>query len=638
MKIDHDWIKEYLGEKTPSPEKMEELLTFHAFEIEGSEHIGEHTVIDVDVLPNRSSDCLSHRGIARELATLLDTVLENDPLRKDRKLKATEKLSVTIENEHACRRFGLALIEGVTVQESPKWLRERLEALGQRSINNVVDITNYVMLALGQPLHAYDADKFAAKDGVWRFGIRFAKEGETITTLSKESYELDRSVQLIVNNADDAPAGIAGIKGGAYAEVDEHTKNIILEAGNFDPVVTRKASQFLKLQTDASKRFENEPAMELVPHALDEAAALVAECAGGTCVGTCDAYPKEETRPEVLVDPERVNKLLGLSLSTEEIEKILVRTGATVSRQDEKLLVRGPWERSDLTIEEDFTEEVGRIYGYEHVESVPPEPRTLTEMNARHYYSQRVRATLTNLGFSEVITSSFRKKDNVQLLNALASDKGCLRSSLQKNIESALDQNIHNVDLLGLDDVRIFEIGTVFEKGEEGVTEHTSLALGVRQKQTGYSPKDDEALKEALTKIEEELGTPVDWSTGKGVAEANFSELLEKLPEPKEYEKVEEGEEVQYRPFSVYPFILRDIAFWTDGSATAEEVTQMLKDKAGDLCMRVTLFDEFEKDGRTSYAFRLVFQSYEKTLTDDEVTAVMDRLYQVVSERGWEAR
>jgi len=638
MKVAHDWLKDYLGEKTPSVDEVDKLLTFHSFEIEGVEKVGAHEVIDVDVLPNRSSDCLSHRGIARELATLLNTTLVHDPLTGDITLPETDKLSVTIKDQNACRRFGLALMNGVAVKESPDWLKGRLEALGQRSINNVVDATNYVMLSLGQPLHAYDAGKWKQQDGVWQFGVRFAKEGERIITLTDDEYELDTGVQLIVNVADDTPAGIAGIKGGKYAEVDKDTSVIVLEAANFDPVVTRKASQFLRLQTDASKRFENEPSRELVPHALDAVTKLIRDIAGGEIEGWVDVYPTKQESVTVSVESTRVNALLGLSLEKDKMQEILVRIGASVEMTPTGFLVTGPKERTDLMLEEDFIEEIGRVYGYEHVESVLPETVPLAEINTRHYYSEEVRKVLIEKGFSEVITSSFRKKDDVRLLNALASDKGYLRSSLRKNIEEVLDKNMPMVDLLGIQSVRVFEIGTVFKKGEGEVIEHISLALGVRQKQTGYTQKDDDVVEEVMVELERILGVALSFTLEKGMAELNFTDTLSQLPVPAEYAQYEKVDDIQYRPFSVYPHMSRDIALWTTEGVTANDVEKVLREQAGELCVRITQFDEFTKDGRTSYAFRLVFQSYEKTLTDAEVNTVMEKVYKTVEEKGWEAR
>lgn len=639
MKVSHNWLTEYLGDTTPTAEKIAELLTFHSFEIDGVETVGDDQVIDVDVLPNRGADCLCHRGIAREIATLLDVELAHDPLRVDTNMPHTDELAVTIENSEACRHFDLALIKGVQVKESPEWLKRRLAAIGQRSINNVVDATNYVMFSLGQPTHVYDADKFAKEGNRWHFGVRMAKAGEVVTTLGGEEHELDETIQVITNEADGSYAGIAGIKGGAYAELGETTTTIILEAGNFAPHVTRKASQKLKLQTDASKRFENGVSTNVIPYAITELARLVTDIAGGELVGFAHSRPVDIENTSVSVSLTHSNALLGLTLGHAEVEDIFRRLGFTFeAKATDEWVVTAPFERTDIVIAEDVIEEVGRVYGYDNVTSVVPEAVPLTEYNQRHIYSELIRDVLIEHGFSEVITSSFRKKDTIQLQNALASDKSCLRSSLTKNITETLDKNAPLIDLLGVNDSRVFEIGTVFDKTVDSVTEHFSLAFGVRLKASGYTGKEDKVIADILQVLENTLQVKPAATIEKGVAEIDLTQLLTMLPAVREYKAMIPSGDVAYQPFSMYPHMSRDIAMWVGEGIAASEIAGVLNETAGPLRVRTTLFDEFTKDGRTSFAFRLVFQSYEKTLTDEEVNTIMDGVYTAVSERGWEVR
>lgn len=639
MKVVYDWLKDHCGELPPAKE-IEDLLTFHAFEIEGSEEVEGETVIDVKVLPDRAADSLSHRGIAHEIAALLGKSLVHDPFKTTPSLTpTTDTITVDIEDPEHCRRFAAALVTGVKVGESPDWLKKRLIALGQRSINNVVDATNYVMLAIGQPLHAYDARRFEADNGVWKFGVRMAREGEEVTTLTGDTYTLTPTVQLIVNKKDDVPVGVAGVKGGKSAEIDETTTDIILESANFDPAVTRRSAQSLRLQTDASKRFENNPSPELAAYGLAEVVKLILEIAGGTCEGYVDVYPKKIENPPVFVSHEHIQRILGLTLDVPVVEDILARLGFTYMREGEGWNVTAPFERMDVTIAEDVIAEIGRVYGYEHVSSVVPEKVTLREYNGRHFYSEEVREILMGLGFSEVITSSFRKKDEISLLNALASDKGCLRSSLAGNIGEVLEKNIGNADLLGIPYVQVFEIGTVFAKDKErnDVVEQVSLALGVRMK-SAYTPKDDARLAEVVATLEEKLGVTLGGSVQKGVYECNFSNVIGKLTAPTAYAQFAGASSAVYRPFSLYPYITRDIAFWTGAEADTEELQTLITTEAGELAVRVSLFDRFEKEGRVSYAFRIIFQSFEKTLTDDEVAPIMHRLEEVLRGRGCEVR
>ncbi len=640
MKILPEALRFYIGDSMPETIDIEKLFTFHAFEIDGIDEVGEYEVMDIKVLPDRSSDCLCHRGVAHELAALMGTKLLKDPLREPADLKpTTDKLHVTIENMENCRRFSGALVTGVAVGPSPLWLKNVLEALGQRSINNVVDATNYVMLMLGQPLHAYDADKVPRDETGWHFGVRMARDGEEVTTLSNEKFICTPKVQLITDACADIPLGIAGVKGGKSAAIDEQTKNIILEAANFDPAVTRRSSQSLKLQTDASKRFENELPPALTAYGLLECVRLIKEIAGGACEGYVDEFPNPKINTPVTVSHAQVEALLGVRIPKEKIETILMCLEFAYEATSEGWVVTAPFERTDVIIPEDVIADIGRVYGYEHVASVVPETIPLAELNTRHYYSERIRDTLMKEGFSEVITSSFRKKDTIELANALASDKGYLRSSLTENIREVLDKNIPNLDLLSVTRISVFEIGTVFHKTSDGsdVTEHLALTLGIRNKQA-YIPKDDTELAGIITTLEETLGVSLGGAIVQGTFECNLSEVLLKLPVPTEYESLKKGGETSFKPYSLYPFISRDIALWTPEGTLVGDLEAILREKAGPLLVRLTLFDEFKKDGRTSYAFRMVFQSMDRTLADTELEPVMNAIYTRLRGEGFEVR
>ena len=645
MIVNYNWLKEYVGATLPEASEVDRLLTEHAFEIEEVTDVAGETVIDVDVLPNRSSDCLCHRGIARELATILDVTLEKDILATKPDLTETDKISVNIADTSACPRFTASLVTGIEVKESPDWLKTRLESLGQRSINNIVDATNYVMYAMGQPLHAYDADLFPQVDGTWQFGVRYGTVGEVVEILPEGGSDEPRQVEcagtelLIVDESSNTPIGLAGVKGGNYAGVHSGTTNIIIEAAHFHPTITRKTARRLGIVIDASKRFENECSRELPLYGQFEIIELIKQIAGGEYEGTLDVYSEKYESTAVEVRISKTNALLGLELSLAEIKDIILRTGSTVIDKDESTLVcTGPFERTDLLIEEDFIEEVGRLYGLSNIVSVVPDTDTVAAVNPRQYYSEKVRQTLLELGFSEVITSSFQKKDKIQLRNALASDKSYVRSTLSKNMHKVLDENFSHTDLLGIRSVQIFEIGTVFSKTETGVGEHLALSIGVRQKGNGYTPKDDAPLQVAVDGLQEVLGTKHAFTIEKGVAEIDLSEVIVKLDVPVNYDAIVERTAATYSPVSQYPAMARDIALWVSEGINSDEVMSALRAPAGDLCVRIDLFDEFTKDGRTSFAFRLVFQSKEMTLTDDKVNAIMDEVNAAAEEQGWEVR
>lgn len=633
MKVSTAWLQTFFDAPLPGAEKLENALTFHSSEIEEVIERDGSTVLDVKVLPDKSAWMLSHRGVAKELSTILELPLSHDPLATRPELVPhSGSLTVSIDTER-CNRYTAAVLRGVSVGPSPEWLTERLASLGQRSINNVVDATNYVMFHMGQPLHAFDAAKLRAENGKLHVGVRMAHAGEEITTLTGETYTLSAEDMLIVDRADDEPIGIAGVKGGARAEVDERTTDLVIESANFDRVSVRKTAQRLKLRTDASARFENGIVPECAAYGLAEVVKLITELAGGTVEGYVDEFPRPSTREPVSVSVGKIVSVLGLPLTQDDVDEILGRFGYERQWTGEVVTVTPPFERDDLVIPEDLIEEIGRIHGLTSIASVTPEPVPLLEINPRFHYAEAVRTALIDAGFSEVFTSSFRKKDEVKLENALASDKGYLRSSLRENLAEALLRNVQHKDLLGLDRIAIFEIGTVFTPSGE----HLALAFGVR---TGaaYSPKkDDPVMAAAMQALAGILGSE-SFDVRDGIAEIDLSHAMADLPQPSAYAAFVKTEDVAYAPFSNYPSVSRDIALWVSEGVSGSDVEAVLNGSAGELCVRTTLFDEFTKDGRTSYAFRLVFQSKERTLTDTEVNEAMERVYESVKARGWDVR
>ena len=317
MIVSHKWLQTYFDKKLPEVEKLEEVLTLSAFEIENVKKVGDDYILDIDVLPNRAHDCLAHRGVARELAVLLEMDI-TFPNKELPEITKGESISIKNEEQDLCRRYVGRKVEGVKIGPSPDWLKERLETIGQKSINNIVDATNYVMFDIGQPLHAFDVDK--VEGGIV---VRKARMGEKITTLDGNEVELDESVLVIADEKDSL--AIAGVKGGKKAEVDENTKNIILEAANFAPVNVRKTSRRLNILTDSSKRFENEITPELARQAMEKVTALISEIAGGGDVKIgeiVDVYPRKANQYKAGVSLDEINRLLGTQITKKEVENI----------------------------------------------------------------------------------------------------------------------------------------------------------------------------------------------------------------------------------------------------------------------------------------------------------------------------
>lgn len=636
MKVSRNWLQTFFDTALPAASELEALLTFHSSEIDEVVTVGDDSVLDVKVLPDRAAWLLSHRGVAKEISVITGTPLSRDPFLSPVSLLPVASALVLELDTPTCDYYAAALVTNVAVGPSPEWLKTRLAAIGQRSINNVVDATNYIMFELGQPLHAFDAGKLMQQEGVYRMGVRSAYEGEAIITLTGEAYTLTSGEAIIVDQSTDTPIGIAGIKGGKVAAVDVTTTSLVIEAAHFDRVMIRNSTKRLRLATDASKRYENGISKGVAPIALEAIVALILDVAGGELVGYQVAGEAVVVRAAVTVPLARINSILGLTLTDTDLKTIFNNFGYEYSLGKEALTVVPPFERDDLVIAEDVIEEIGRMYGLDQIVSVPPIPQPVAAFNARHYFAETVRTTLTSLGFSEIYTSSFRSKDVVHIKNALASDKSYLRSSLHENIREAVSKNVPHRDLLGLSAIKVFEIGTVFGSESEAV----HVGLGV-QSGTSYKAKlDDPLLAAAQGAVALALGTPLSWlKTESGISELSLDDTVAGLPRPIAYVNTASTATVSpYQPFSLYPSVTRDIAVWVPVATTAGEVESLLLASAGSLCVRVTLFDTFIKDDKTSLGFRLVFQAKEKTLAASEVDEHMNAVYAAAAKAGWEAR
>ncbi len=649
MEVSYKWIQEeYFDKPLPKPEELVEGITKGAFEIEQVDEKGDDYLIDVDVLPNRAHDCLSHRGIAREIGVLIGNPAKEKEYKEiegDKLLD--EKLTVAVEDAKLCPRYIGRYVQGIKVGPSPKWLQERVESIGQRSINNIVDVTNYILFGLGQPLHVFDADKLEGGKII----VRSAKKGERLETLDEKDMELDDTMIIIADSKD--PIAIAGVKGGKKAEVDENTVNIVIEAANFNPVSVRKTSQKTQIKTDASKRYENGITSEMAGWGMTAATALIMDVAGtkDTVVGTKkDEYGKKEEQTTITITLDMINSLLGVEIPEREVESIFDKFGFEYIEKDDKYSIVVPYERLDMSIPEDVVEEVGRVYGYDNIEDeLPGDLGFVPKVNSMFYYQNKIRQLLVSYGYSELQTYVLRDKGEIELANSFAKDKPFIRVSIYDGLFDALSLNSHNVDLLGVDTVNVFEIGNVFTKEKE----YMVLGIGyLDPKKKKSKAKEKETLEELLVKISEDLGEKVtgeivDRPEGGAVVQIDLTALVEKLPVPKEYGDVlETNSQIdRFKMISLYPHMSRDIAVFVDSEKDQKVLEDILVKGVGELLTREPrLFDVFKKENedgtsRISYAYKLVFQSYEKTLTDEEVNKIMDTIYSEIAKNdGWEVR
>jgi phenylalanyl-tRNA synthetase beta chain len=610
MKISYNWLKWYIPE-APTPEKLADTFTFHICEVESLEKIGtfgvdEDWIFDIKILPNRAHDLLSHQGVARELASLLNIKFV-DPTPKY-KIPASVKtsagkpeLKIDIQSDK-CRRYMGRIIRNVKVGPSPDWVVKHLESVGQRSINNMVDAANIVMFDCGQPTHVFDLNKVNEK-----LVVRLAKEGEEITTLDNKECKLKPSNLVIADKKN--VLAIAGVKGGKIAEVDNNTKDIILEVANFDPTFVRKTAQALNIFTDAKKRFENELSAELCSYAMLEFSALIFEmCPEASFEDIVDMYPVKAEQKNVSVSVDYINKRLGSNFSKEEIESVWKRLNFEYVEKNGEFKIKVPFLRLDITGPHDLTEDVISILGYDRLEEKLPEIKTESKINETYAKMLWARNKLLNDGYSEVMTYVFRDKGEVEVL-ASASDKKFLRTNLSDGLKEALKLNQANMPLLGMKEIKIFEIGTIFKKGGE-------------EMHIAYADKKN-ITEVSLDKFTENAGN--NFEDGRFQPKAG---VMSKNHSPR------------FQMWSLFPFIARDIAVWVPENVKSEEVEKIIKENMGEMVIRgPELFDEFKKDDKISYAFRIVFQSYDRTLTDQEVNDIMTKITnKIKDEKGWQVR
>ena len=621
MLVSYSWLQEYFNKPLPAAEELAELLSLHAFEVEEVRSVGDDTIIDVDVLPNRAHDCLSHRGIAKEIGAILGSDVHKDPLRKPYlALPESTTLRAEVDDQIPNTSTLDIVIRDVRVGESPEWLKERLAALGQRSINNIVDITNYVMLDMGQPSHAFDAKVF--EGGLLR--IKCAEEGERLTMLGGEVVELTKSDMVISDGT--RALDVGGIRGGVEAEISEETKDIVLAVSHFDPVGVRKTAQRLKLWTDAAKRYQNDPSPHLVEHGAREALEMILDLAGGTVEGVVRAGEQLPEDRTVTVSHEHINVVLGLGLSEEDITDIFTRLSMGYEVRNESFVVAVPPERMDLGIPEDIIEEVGRLYGYDKLPEMPLPAAEPESPSPEFVLSERVRAVLLAHGFSEVYGYALKDGGKVKLQNALTSEKGYLREDMASGLSLSLKDNKAHAPLIGAEHIDLFEIGHVWTPEEE-----IHVAFGTTRK------KKESIYAEVVKALEKDLGVSLKGEVKDDVYEIDVTPALAQKHawEMPAYEK----QDVAFVVPSVYPYALRDVAVWTPEGTSKRDVEEIISQEAEELLMRLDCFDAFSKEGRTSYAYHLVFQSPERTLSDDEVNEVMDRVYAKLGEReGFEIR
>jgi len=482
MKISLNWLKDYIETDHP-PEQIAEILSDLGFPCEGIEKLADDTIIDVEVTSNRG-DCLGYIGIARELAAatskeLIMPKIELDESDKD----VTELAEVQIDEPDLCGRYTARVIEGVKVGSSPDWMKKRLEAIGLRSVNNVVDATNYAMMETGQPPHAFDYDKIAQGKII----VRKALAGERIVSIDGTQCDLDPKMLVITDP--DGPVAVAGVMGGLGTEVGEKTTRILLEDAYFDPVSVRTTSRRLGLPSEAAFRFERIVDIEKVDWASKRTAQLIIQVAGGKVAkGVVDVYPKKPEQKTVILRLSRLYKLLGIEVPAEEAMKILSALSFEPKLKDDLITCTVPSWRSDVYREVDLIEEVARVHGYSKVPTERKIKIEVVPVDARQKLADSVGTYLNACGFYETINVTF-VDDTIAGLFSKAGAKGhlsvsdesrksanLLRQTLIGSLLGVLKTNVNAKNL----PCRIFEIADTFvptDSKSELPAQKTKLAL-----------------------------------------------------------------------------------------------------------------------------------------------------------------
>ena len=634
----------------------------------------DDVVLELEITPNRP-DCLSMIGVAREISVAAGNPLKLPEVNVQQGTADIHNLtSVTIEAPDLCPRYAARVIQGVKIAPSPTWLQRRLEALGIGTINNIVDITNYVLMEYGHPLHAFDYHRLAEN----RIVVRRAEPGEKLKTIDAEERELTPDM-LVIADAEN-PGALAGVMGGFDSEITDQTVDVLLESAYFHPPSIRKTSKDLGMHTEASHRFERGADPEGVIPALNRAAQLIVEIAGGEiCSGIVDAYPGKRGATNIKLRPERANFILGTEISENEMRDILTRLGFTVSDTFE---VTVPSFRPDVSQEIDLVEEIARVYGFDNIPTTLPRGDIpIPKVDPKENLRERVKTYLLQCGMMEAMNYAFYHRDvfdrirlestdplrqAVQIANPLTEDQSIMRTTLLPSLLANAQRNRNHQ----INDVQFFECSKVFipnGTGEypnepervagiiagnlgagvygdplrpadffdiKGVVEGMIDRCGisdytiVHTDHPAFHPGrraevriEDKALcvfGEAHPEVLENYDLP----HKAYLFELNFERLVSRVEPTKQFETI-----------PIYPSVNRDLAIVLDADTPASRPTEIIKSAGGELVSGLHLFDVYTgeqvPEGKKSLAFAIEYRSAAETLTDE----IVDRVHGAILEQ-----
>lgn len=645
----------------------------------------DDVVMDIELTPNRS-DCLSIYGIAREVSAITGNPLKKPKIEFEENSKQASSLtSVTINAPDLCPRYAARLVLGVKMGPSPYWMRKRLESVGLRSISNVVDVTNYVLIELGHPLHAFDFDNLNEN----RIIVRRAENGEKMFTLDEQERSLN-SDMLVIADAKGAVA-VAGVMGGWGSDVTEKTTNILIESAYFNPVSISKTAKVLGMHTEASHRFERGADIEGLITALNRTAQLIQQLGGGEiCSGIVDTYPEQRERIIVSLRPERANSVLGTDLNIDEMQKILKSLEFPAEKSEGNLTVTIPTFRPDVYREIDLIEEIARHYGYNNIpvtmpeSEVPPESDAENLTRMKYVFRSKIRNILTSCGLMEVLNYSFHGSDVFDMLkleddnkyrnalrlrNPLSENQSTIRTTL---IPILLENVKYNMNRR-TNDIRIFEVGRVFHpKADEKQPDEPEFISGAITGVIGAQEWNQPTRQIDFYDIKGIIETMLD---GVGIKNYQliptaklpfqsgrsaevlindkplgvFGELRRDVLNSYEIDQsvymfeIDFGEMMAnstsstFKPLPTLPSVYRDMAIVLDYDILSSQVEDTIKSIGGDLIKNLNLFDVYKgkqiADNKKSLAYSIEYYSSERTLTDEEVDEVQQKITLVLAEK-----
>ena len=630
----------------------------------------DDTIIEFDLTPNRA-DALSMRGVAYEAAAVLNQKpsFEKISITEDDTDSAADYMSISVEDSEDTPVYKMRLVKDVTIGESPIWMQHKLMHAGIRPIDLIVDITNYVMLEFGQPLHAFDYDKLESKN----IHVRRAKDGEVLKTLDDQDRNLS-SENLVITNGEKAVA-LAGVMGGANSQITEETKTIAIESAIFKPILIRRTANQLNLRSEASSRYEKGVNYATAQAAVDLAAKLMAELGGGTILqGTAEAVTKEAVDTVVETTIDKVNGLIGTALTADDISKILTRLDFEHTITEGVITANIPPRRWDIEIPEDLIEEIARIYGYNNIPvTLPVTESTPGELTPAQKATRRVRELLEGSGLQEAISYSLtspekavrysiEKGEIVRLQNPQSED----RVALTQNLVSGLVDNANYNRSHQVTDIALYEVSHVFYKAaDDQFDEFTHVAglltgektkswLGESEILDFYTIK---GLVESLLEqyaFEEEItyvlatnrdgmhpGRTADIYLGESLigyvgqlhpTDAKANDLSDTFVFELSLDQLVEADKhaITYTALNRYPGSTRDIAMLVDEEVTHQELERVIQENGGEFLQSVHLFDLYDGEnieaGKKSIAYSLYFANPSATLKDEEVNASFDAI------------